>query len=81
MAHRADIAGSSIGQTAPAMACAAVRRMAPLVENNPSPEPPPVSCSSDKSCCRPFMKAAPADRAIYPEPLAPESLDPEPFTP
>ena len=72
MVHRTDIAGGSIGQTTPAMACAAVHRMAPLLENNPSPEPPPVSCAGAESCCRTVITAVRANRAIYPEPLAPE---------
>ena len=73
--------GAAQGRHAPAMACAAVHRLAPFLENNHSPEPPPVSCSGDKSCCRPVVTAIPADRAISPEPLTPKLLTPKPLTP
>ena len=76
MVHRADIVGGSIGQTRPGNGMCRRAPNGALLENNPSPEPPPVSCSGDKSCCRPVVTAVPADHAIYPEPSDPKTLDP-----
>ena len=49
MVHRTDIAGGSMGQTSPGNGMCRHAPNGALLENNPSPEPLPVSYSGRKS--------------------------------